>query len=413
MNYIPLSKMYFKNRKQYYDLYSARANCSDAVYNLPVEVTGNPAFFIVCHEVICLTTEIYIRNNKLTRIYNSPGLPPVAIKDYIQNAIVEEIMQTNTIEGVRSTRKEIQITFKKRHSSANLRFKGLVNQYNQILDFDHKTRLASSTDIRVLYDDMLGREIPEDCQPDGIIFRKESVSVLGADGKAIHRGLLPEEHLIDFVNASLSWVQDDSIPHLLRASVFHYLLEYAHPFYDGNGRLGRFITSQQLKETLNVLVSFRISSAINGAKEKYYKAFEICNHPRNCGDITPFVIVFLEILLMAVNSLIDDLETREERLAHYAQILEEYFATASTGKKALQEERVLDAMVQAALFIRNDLTIEDLCQEIQDLSKYQIRNILDSLEIQGLASSKKSGKYKLYTANLSQIEKLTQSTTTT
>ena len=47
------------------------------------------------------------------------------------------------------------------------------------------------------------------------------------------------EDLIQFMN-----IKD--IPFLVKASIVHFFFEYIHPFYDGNGRFGRYLLSLYL-----------------------------------------------------------------------------------------------------------------------------------------------------------------------
>ena len=65
-------------------------------------------------------------------------------------------------------------------------------------------------------------------------------------GKVIHSGIYPEEKLNEAMTAALDFLNDDNIDILIRISAFHYLFGYIHPFYDGNGRTSRFISSHLL-----------------------------------------------------------------------------------------------------------------------------------------------------------------------
>ncbi|WP_318259784.1 Fic family protein [Ruminococcus sp. YRD2003] len=68
------------------------------------------------------------------------------------------------------------------------------------------------------------------------------------------KGLAPESKIIDTMNKSLDVFNNNDIDIFMRIAVFHYLFGYIHPFYDGNGRTSRFISSYLLSRQLNPLI---------------------------------------------------------------------------------------------------------------------------------------------------------------
>ena len=98
------------------------------------------------------------------------------------------------------------------------------------------------------------------------------------------------------MNQSLQFLYDESYEYLIRIAVFHYLFGYIHPFYDGNGRTSRLISSYLLSQRLNNLIGYRISYTIKEHITKYYEAFKVCNHVNNRGDLTPFEKMFFDFV---------------------------------------------------------------------------------------------------------------------
>lgn len=132
---------------------------------------------------------------------------------------------------------------------------------------------------------------------DGGIFRKDPVDIESEIGKIIHRGLYPEAKVIETMDVALKILHSQDFPFLVRLGLFHYFFAYIHPFYDGNGRTDRFITSYFLKKNFHLLLGLRRSVYIKRNRKAYYKLFEETDSEINRGDLTPFLQGFLKILL--------------------------------------------------------------------------------------------------------------------
>lgn len=397
MKYQPLNKLYYKNKDLYEQVYQTRLNGQDCTYQIPLKIHGFPAFVVSSLEVLDLVQNIYHRNNKLTRLYNS--LPQGVVQAYIKKVLVEEILLSNDIEGVYSTKKELRLILSSPNPKPNLRFSGLVQKYNKILD-KSDIPLENSLDIRKLYDEILLPEIDEKLKPDGNIFRKGAASVYTPTDKELHKGVTPEEDLIQCMDKALAWLANAEAPQIIRIAAFHYLFGYMHPFYDGNGRMSRFITSYLLKDTLNYLVSLRLSYTISNRKNEYYQAFKTCNDVKNRGDITPFVITFLSFILEAIESLIQVITEGLQKINHYHKILDDKCAQLNHF-----EQDLLFVLVKATLFADEPLTIKEL-QFSLSYSKAWLQQKLNNLAAQSFVIKGKRGRASSYAANLAYLDQL-------
>ena len=146
----------------------------------------------------------------------------------------------------------------------------------------------------MLYEEIL-EEDPNNL-PDGNIFRKESVHVYKSTDKIVHNGILPETKIIEYIDKSLDILNNTSLDILVRISLFHYLFGFIHPFYDGNGRINRFVSSYYLTRYFNDIMGYRLSFAVNKNLTKYLNAFDETNDVRNKADLSTFVFEFLEII---------------------------------------------------------------------------------------------------------------------
>lgn len=402
MNYEPLAKLYYKDKSVYTKIYNERFN-NEFSYHLPFEISGNKAFFIIDYQISRKIEEIYYISRQLDDILNQ--LPPIAFKYYINKNLIDEIMLTNDIEGVYSTRKEIsQIIEMPDNSTKKVRLMGLVKKYQKLINGE-KIPLSSCNDLRLLFDEIVLNEIEEDEKTDGEIFRTGSVSVCTATDKEKHRGLYPEKKLIDFLNKSLDFLtNENNVGPLVKIAVFHYLFGYAHPFYNGNGRTSRFISSYLLCNILNQSIALRISYTIKNDKNKYYKAFDICNDPKNKGDITPFIYSFIDIIKNAAKSSLENLESLKQRLEYYSTIHENIY---NFFENDLQS-KIVYILIQNALFSSKGVFIEELKHHLE-CSEATIRKNIKSLINHGLIITTEREKNKmLYELSLDDFEQFAE-----
>ena len=237
--------------------------------------------------------------------------------------------------------------------------------------------------------------------PDGKLFRKDMTEVKTGAERVKHRGAYPESAIIDGVEKALAFLNDKSIEPLYRMCIFHYLLEYIHPFYDGNGRLGRFILSYGISENLETLLAYRISGTIKENIGKYYKAFDVCNDKRNRGDLTPFLIMMLDMLRGSALELKSSLIDKLKRWDYYEDAISAYPESKSNKRMEL----LYSLLVQAALFSDVGISTNDLKAQL-NVSYNTLKGLLEQVEGTGLLCSRrvKSGKY--YFIDLDKVDEM-------
>ena len=91
----------------------------------------------------------------------------------------------------------------------------------------------------------------------------------------------------------LDWLKQ-SLDHLLiKSSVFHYELEFIHPFTDGNGRMGRLWQTAILGQWDSIFYAMPIESLIKDHQDQYYQALEIADRT---GESTGFIEFILDMI---------------------------------------------------------------------------------------------------------------------
>lgn len=394
-----LYKLFYSDRDLHEKEYEKRFNSSESVH-LDLNIGENPAFFYATGDIYRLVLSIMRSDRRVEALNNA--LPEVAIDGFTNRCLIDEIMQTNDIEGVHSTRKELgDLLSNIGNADRKNRFVGLVNKYARLKEND-EISFTECSDIRNIYEELFGEEVranDKDNVPDGKYFRKNSVSVYSDSDKEIHRGLFPESKIIEAMEGALKFLNDSSVEALFRIAVFHYLFGYIHPFYDGNGRCDRFISGYLLAKELNPLIAYRMSYTIKDNLKAYYDAFKLCNHYNNRGDITPFVEMFLSIVDKAEKQLCEALEKRKEKLDFYADRIH----LLPYGND-LQIGQIYYLLVQASLFSENGISKKEL-EECMGMSYNTLRSRMDKIP-EELISVKQSGRSKYYMLNLKNTDAL-------
>ena len=116
----------------------------------------------------------------------------------------------------------------------------------------------------------------------------------------------------------------DEIPRLQAAIMSHFLFEYIHPFYDGNGRTGRYLLALYLNHDLTMPTVLSLSRTIAENKNAYYKAFVEAEAKLNCGELTLFVNTLLGFIREAQDELIGELEIMVDQLDKGETICEQF-----------------------------------------------------------------------------------------
>lgn len=310
MKYVHLKKLFHTKENECNEVYLKRFN-GETTKKLDIKLkNGFECFYLINGEILSLIDKIYAINTWLEKNMASETLPSTAKNYLIVTSLVEEIRSSNQMEGIYSTRKELKDMIVEENSEKYKRFSGMINKYQKLWknSFDS---LTSVSDIRKLYDEVLLDDVvkeDEKDRPDGILFRKNSVEVKSST-KVIHTGVIGENNIIDMLEKSLKILNDQENNFLIKTAIFHYLFEYIHPFYNGNGRMGRFLVSGYLSQNLNILCALQFSIACIHNNRKYYDAFKLTNDIRNKGDLTVFIIYFLEIYLSGLEELKERIET--------------------------------------------------------------------------------------------------------
>ncbi len=151
-------------------------------------------------------------------------------------------------------------------------------------------------------------------------WRRKNVGIL--KGSSVSH-IAPQADRVPYLMDDLfAFLAKDDVHPLIRSSVFHYELEFIHPFQDGNGRIGRFWQSVLLYHYHPAFEFIPIESLIKDHQQDYYHALEKSDR---AGDSTYFVEFALEMIHCALEDFLQNFSpkplTAQERLDRAAQEL--------------------------------------------------------------------------------------------
>lgn len=130
--------------------------------------------------------------------------------------------------------------------------------------------------------------------------RSKSVGIV-KDSEVAHIAP-PSEMLKPLMNELFDYLKNDDDLILIKSSVFHYEMEFIHPFIDGNGRMGRLWQTLILKDTYPVFEYLPIETLIKERQEQYYESLEKSD---NTGESTVFIEFMLEVIHESLEELLN------------------------------------------------------------------------------------------------------------
>lgn len=386
-----------KDRTQFEKEYQQRISFPTTILlGLKIKPQDQPneyeLYYVPTNKIISLVSMVQVISREIKRTFDA--LPPVAKRQFILECLVEELYNTNDLEGVRSTREEIARSARevKLNKNSKHRFKSMIKSYMRLSNGDISLPKVPQ-DFRKIYDDITQGEIEDRKLPDGDIFRKDVTFILkkSGSGKVIHTGLTPEDRIKTEAGNLIDFMDRDDIPMLIKVAVGHYFFGYIHPFYDGNGRSSRFISSMYLKDELGDIATLSVSRGCNKFRTKYLESFEITNSIRNKGEMNCFIEKFLSIILEALKEMISEMKEKYE-LMNIA--LEKIENEPKLENQPDKHRNIMFIIAQNYFFDSSKgITVRELSEE-SDLSEATIRKVVNKLL--DLSLIEQTGKRPIY-----------------
>ncbi len=129
-------------------------------------------------------------------------------------------------------------------------------------------------------------------------FRNGGVSIFRGN-QVVH--MAPQaDRVAKLMKNLINWLASTDEHPLITSCVFHYELEFIHPFSDGNGRIGRLWQTLILMQWKLLFAYLPVESVVRDRQDDYYKALA-------CSDSQGEATVFIEFMLESLCSAIEEI----------------------------------------------------------------------------------------------------------
>lgn len=122
-------------------------------------------------------------------------------------------------------------------------------------------------------------------------YRNQSVGI--AKGNKIKHIAPPFKNVPHLMKDLFDYLKNDEELTLIKSCVFHYEMEFIHPFIDGNGRMGRLWQTVILLNEYPVFEFLPFETLISETQKEYNKALSLSD---KSGKSTPFIEYMLGVI---------------------------------------------------------------------------------------------------------------------
>jgi len=129
----------------------------------------------------------------------------------------------------------------------------------------------------------------------------------------------PSENVSYLMNDLFDFLKESNEIALIKSCVFHYEMEFIHPFMDGNGRMGRLWQTLLLMQDYPVFEFIPFENIIHKTQNEYYQALSASD---KLGASTPFIEYMLQVINNALHIMLESspqILSAVDRLRYFVQ----------------------------------------------------------------------------------------------
>lgn len=131
-------------------------------------------------------------------------------------------------------------------------------------------------------------------------YRKQGVGIV--KGTKVEHIAPPYENVPYLMKDLFKYVKDSDDLTLIKSCIFHYEMEFIHPFLDGNGRMGRLWQTLILISEYPVFEFLPFETLISKTQDEYYKSLALSD---KSGKSTYFIEYMLGVIEKSLENLLN------------------------------------------------------------------------------------------------------------
>ena len=143
---------------------------------------------------------------------------------------------------------------------------------------------------------------------DSGVFRTMQVNVYKGF-ELIHAGAKPKE-ILSLMTELFDWARGSNINAIIKSCIIHFIIEYIHPFEDGNGRIGRLWQTVILHSWDKNFQWIPIETMVYQNQQGYYTALQLSSQQHNAN---PFIEFMLGIIKFTLENIIESRNIKRKK----------------------------------------------------------------------------------------------------
>ena len=215
-----------------------------------------------------------------------------------------QLRQQNRIKTIHSSLQIEGNTLTEEQITALIENKRVIGPEKDVLEVLNAIKLYENLEKYKFYSDKSFLKAHKELM-NGLIqspgkYRTKGVGIV--KGNIVEHIAPPAENVPYLMKDLFEYLKDSEELTLIKSCVFHYEMEFIHPFIDGNGRMGRLWQTLILMSEYPVFEFLPFETLISQTQNEYYNSLAMCD---KLGKSTIFIEYMLGVIDKSLSNLLD------------------------------------------------------------------------------------------------------------